>query len=524
MALGASTLPRYKPLPITGLDPDSPEGRLAGAVNREFNRIAAVVNILADGHIDPSYAAPSHPTEGDIRYADGTSWNPGSGRGIYQYRAGAWVFVGGGGGGGTGATGPAGPAVFLLEQGLDGEPGAPGAAGIAGNTGAIGPTGPAVFLLGEAQEGEQGPPGVAGIAGAAGTQGAIGPAGPAVFLLEEGLDGEAGAPGATGATGSQGIQGVTGNTGAIGPAGPAIFLLEDGLDGDPGPPGAAGGVGTQGLTGGVGPAGPAIFLLEDGADGDPGPPGAAGAAGAAGSAGTPGTTGVAGPPGPAIFLLDEAYDGEPGAPGAPGATGVGTTGPAGPPGPAIFLLEEIWPDDPMRIPGSPGAAGLLSFAGGKTANTTINDTTTFTTGGVTLLLQTAVANAVWRVRAMGQFVAVSSATARTAQAACFWGSTQLTLVSALVLASVAQTSNWVLEFILTASSTTAIWTTGNFHNKIDYPALVAGSSSDSKLDLATPASTVVTAGAQTLDLRFNMTAAVATDQWVVQQVTMERLN
>lgn len=36
-------------------------------------------------------SAPSSPANGMIAYADGTSWNPGSGAGFYGYQAGAWV-------------------------------------------------------------------------------------------------------------------------------------------------------------------------------------------------------------------------------------------------------------------------------------------------------------------------------------------------------------------------------------------------------------------------------------------------
>ena len=40
-------------------------------------------------------AAPSNPQSGDVVYADGTSWDPGSGEGIYRYSvAGSWVFIG----------------------------------------------------------------------------------------------------------------------------------------------------------------------------------------------------------------------------------------------------------------------------------------------------------------------------------------------------------------------------------------------------------------------------------------------
>jgi hypothetical protein len=36
-------------------------------------------------------AAPVKPREGMLVYADGTHFNPGSGRGTYEYRGGAWV-------------------------------------------------------------------------------------------------------------------------------------------------------------------------------------------------------------------------------------------------------------------------------------------------------------------------------------------------------------------------------------------------------------------------------------------------
>lgn len=40
------------------------------------------------------YAQPDRIFEGMIVKADGTTWNPGSGAGIYLYRGGAWRFLG----------------------------------------------------------------------------------------------------------------------------------------------------------------------------------------------------------------------------------------------------------------------------------------------------------------------------------------------------------------------------------------------------------------------------------------------
>ena len=58
----------------------------------ELDRISAIISNLADGHFDVSNVAPDKPRTGDIRYADGTNWNPGStGEGVYIYLStGAW--------------------------------------------------------------------------------------------------------------------------------------------------------------------------------------------------------------------------------------------------------------------------------------------------------------------------------------------------------------------------------------------------------------------------------------------------
>jgi hypothetical protein len=37
------------------------------------------------------YAAPDKPREGQFAKADGVTWNPGGGAGLYQYQGGAWV-------------------------------------------------------------------------------------------------------------------------------------------------------------------------------------------------------------------------------------------------------------------------------------------------------------------------------------------------------------------------------------------------------------------------------------------------
>ena len=64
--------------------PSNPED-LASYLQSELDRISA------DGHFDVSNAVPSKPRAGDVRYADGSNWNPGSGEGLYLYLStGAW--------------------------------------------------------------------------------------------------------------------------------------------------------------------------------------------------------------------------------------------------------------------------------------------------------------------------------------------------------------------------------------------------------------------------------------------------
>ena len=55
--------------------------------------IRAALEVVRNGHLDVVYAEPDKPYQGDIRYADGTIWNPESGgEGIYFYNAaGTWT-------------------------------------------------------------------------------------------------------------------------------------------------------------------------------------------------------------------------------------------------------------------------------------------------------------------------------------------------------------------------------------------------------------------------------------------------
>ena len=78
---------RYEPSPV----PDNAED-IPAYLRQEFSRMSRIINNIADGHFDVSNAAPDKPRTGDIRYADGSNWNPGStGEGVYIYLStGAW--------------------------------------------------------------------------------------------------------------------------------------------------------------------------------------------------------------------------------------------------------------------------------------------------------------------------------------------------------------------------------------------------------------------------------------------------
>ncbi len=67
---------------------------LPSYIERELFKIKATIELLSAGHLDMVHVAPTKPRTGDIRLADGTNWNPGSGAGFYGYYGGAWVKLG----------------------------------------------------------------------------------------------------------------------------------------------------------------------------------------------------------------------------------------------------------------------------------------------------------------------------------------------------------------------------------------------------------------------------------------------
>lgn len=61
----------------------------------ELNRLWGSMQALAAGHLTITHVEPPKPRPGDIRYADGTDWDPGSGEGVYRRALNdTWVKVG----------------------------------------------------------------------------------------------------------------------------------------------------------------------------------------------------------------------------------------------------------------------------------------------------------------------------------------------------------------------------------------------------------------------------------------------
>jgi len=57
----------------------------------ELNKLGDIVFNLDTFRLEATNRIPGKPRDGDVRYADGTNWNPGStGEGIYAFFNGTW--------------------------------------------------------------------------------------------------------------------------------------------------------------------------------------------------------------------------------------------------------------------------------------------------------------------------------------------------------------------------------------------------------------------------------------------------
>ena len=79
---------QYQPAPVP-----NDASQYQAYLRDEFNKLAAAIGTLAAGHLDMQTVAPLKPRDGDIRYANGTTWNPAAGgKGLYMFTT-VWTLV-----------------------------------------------------------------------------------------------------------------------------------------------------------------------------------------------------------------------------------------------------------------------------------------------------------------------------------------------------------------------------------------------------------------------------------------------
>lgn len=85
-----SQAPKYTPNPV----PDDPQD-LPQYLLQEFQKIQGALEETPVNFIETRNVAPERIKQGDIVYADGSDFNPGSGEGIYfRNAAGSWIKLG----------------------------------------------------------------------------------------------------------------------------------------------------------------------------------------------------------------------------------------------------------------------------------------------------------------------------------------------------------------------------------------------------------------------------------------------
>lgn len=86
---------QYMPLHPPGME-DLPEelrpwaNELARYLIEELRRVGFHLDLLKQLNLPQNNVEPSKPRDGDVRYADGTNWDPGSGEGVYAYYNATW--------------------------------------------------------------------------------------------------------------------------------------------------------------------------------------------------------------------------------------------------------------------------------------------------------------------------------------------------------------------------------------------------------------------------------------------------
>jgi len=131
---------------------------------------------------------------------------------------------------------------------------------------------------------------------------------------------------------------------------------------------------------------------------------------------------------------------------------------------------------------------------------------------------------VWRIYASGRYTSTGVGSARNFLVQPYWGSTAMgvafTVVNNVGGGLGTFTADWNLDLILIGTSTTLAKMAGQFRGFLDSSIALTVATYNS---LAPTSSASVASSAQTLDLRFAMSAAVSGESWVVDVVTIERL-
>lgn len=79
---------------VPGVVPQDP-ALLPEFLRSEITKIANAMQTANERlSLDTLYAVPKKYASGDVVKADGTTWNPGSGSGVYVYRDAAWHLLG----------------------------------------------------------------------------------------------------------------------------------------------------------------------------------------------------------------------------------------------------------------------------------------------------------------------------------------------------------------------------------------------------------------------------------------------
>jgi len=84
------TIEHYVPEPPPGTQIEES----AVYVYREYIRLSILLEEITKGYAEETNVDPEKPRDGDIRLADGTNWNPGSGQGFYGYYNAQWNKLG----------------------------------------------------------------------------------------------------------------------------------------------------------------------------------------------------------------------------------------------------------------------------------------------------------------------------------------------------------------------------------------------------------------------------------------------